>query len=70
MKKSLSPAQADTADSQRLDMETREMFEFLIPRVKICRPEEMGAVALFPASDDSSYVNGVDLAVDGGFSAI
>ncbi len=66
----LSPGQTDTSDSQRLDQETREMFESLIPRGKMGRPEELAAVALFLASDDSSYVNGVDLAVDGGFSAI
>ena len=66
----LSPGQVDTPDSQRLDTETREMFESLIPRGKMGRPEEIAAVALFLASDDSSYVNGVDLAVDGGFSAI
>jgi NAD(P)-dependent dehydrogenase (short-subunit alcohol dehydrogenase family) len=66
----LSPGQVDTADSQRLDKETREMFESLIRRGKMGRPEEIAAVALFLASDESSYVNGVDLAVDGGFSAI
>jgi NAD(P)-dependent dehydrogenase (short-subunit alcohol dehydrogenase family) len=66
----LSPGQVDTADSQRLDKETREMFESLIPRGKMGRPEEIAAAALFLASDESSYVNGVDLAVDGGFSAI
>jgi NAD(P)-dependent dehydrogenase (short-subunit alcohol dehydrogenase family) len=66
----LSPGQVDTADSQRLDKETREMFESLIPRGKMGRAEEIAAVALFLASDESSYVNGVDLAVDGGFSAI
>src|SRR5450631_71638 len=66
----LSPGQVDTPDSQRLDKETREMFESLIPWGKMGRPEEIAAVALFLASDDSSYVNGVDLAVDGGFSAI
>ena len=66
----LSPGQVDTPDSQRLDKETREMFESLIPRGKMGRPEEIAAVALFLASDESSYVNGVDLAVDGGFSAI
>jgi NAD(P)-dependent dehydrogenase (short-subunit alcohol dehydrogenase family) len=66
----LSPGQVDTPDSRRLDKETRQMFESLIPRGKMGRPEEIAAVALFLASDESSYVNGVDLAVDGGFSAI
>jgi NAD(P)-dependent dehydrogenase (short-subunit alcohol dehydrogenase family) len=66
----LSPGQVDTADSQRLDKATREMFESLIPRGKMGRPEEIAAAALFLASDEASYVNGVDFAVDGGFSAI
>jgi NAD(P)-dependent dehydrogenase (short-subunit alcohol dehydrogenase family) len=66
----LSPGQNDTPDSQRLDKETRQLFESLIPRGKMVRPEEIATVALFLASNDSSFVNGVDLAVDGGFSAI
>jgi NAD(P)-dependent dehydrogenase (short-subunit alcohol dehydrogenase family) len=66
----LSPGQIDTPDSQKIDKEMREMFESLIPRGKMGRPEEIAAVALFLASDDSSFVNGVELSVDGGFSAI
>jgi NAD(P)-dependent dehydrogenase (short-subunit alcohol dehydrogenase family) len=66
----LSREQTDTSDSQRLDKETRGMFKSLIPRGKMGRPEEIAAVALFLASDEASYVNGVELAVDGGFSAI
>ena len=45
------------------------MFESLIPRGKMGRPEEIAAVALFLALDDSSYVNGAELFVDGGMSA-
>ena len=66
----LSPGQVDTPDSQRIDKETRQMFESLIPRGKMGRPEEIAAAAPFLASDEASYVNGVELAVDGGFSAI
>ena len=43
------------------------MFESLIPRGKMGHPEEIATVALFLASDDSSFVNGVELSVDGGF---
>src|ERR1700688_357932 len=53
-----------------LTKEAKEMFESLIPRGKMGQSEEIATVALFLASDDSSFVNGVDLAVDGGFSAI
>ena len=66
----LSPGQVDTPDSQRLDEATRKMFESLIPRGTMGRPEEIAAAALFLASDEASYVNGLDFAVDGGFSAI
>ena len=66
----LSPGQVDTADSQRLDKETREMFESLIPRGKMGQSEEVATVALFLASNDSSFVNGAELFVDGGMTAI
>jgi NAD(P)-dependent dehydrogenase (short-subunit alcohol dehydrogenase family) len=46
------------------------VFESLIPRGNMGRPEEIATVALFLASDDSSYLNGVELSLDGGFSAI
>lgn len=48
----------------------KAQFESLIPRGKMGRPEEIATVALFLASDDSSYVYGVELSVDGGTSAI
>jgi NAD(P)-dependent dehydrogenase (short-subunit alcohol dehydrogenase family) len=42
----------------------------MIPRGKMGRAEEIAAAAVFLASDDASFVNGVELPVDGGLSAI
>jgi NAD(P)-dependent dehydrogenase (short-subunit alcohol dehydrogenase family) len=61
---------ATPMQDQVLSEEARQMFESLIPRGTMGRPEEIAAVALFLASDDSSFVNGLELSVDGGFSAI
>lgn len=67
----LSPGQIATPiQEQMFDAETMKQFEALIPRGKMGRPEEIASVALFLASDDSSFVNGVELAVDGGTTAI
>ncbi len=67
----LSPGQIETPiQDQMFDAETKKQFESLIPRGKMGRPEEIATVALFLASDDSTYVNGVELSVDGGTSAI
>ncbi len=67
----LSPGPIATPmQDQVLDEEAKRMFESLIPRGKMGRPEEIATVALFLASDDSSFVNGVELSVHGGFSAI
>ena len=67
----LSPGQIATPiQEQMFDEATKRQFESLIPRGKMGRPEEIATVALFLASDDSSFVNGVELTVDGGTSAI
>ncbi|MGH9467941.1 MAG: SDR family NAD(P)-dependent oxidoreductase, partial [Terriglobales bacterium] len=53
-----------------LTKEAKEMFESQIPRGKMGQPEEIAGAALFLASNDSSFVNGMELNVDGGLSAI
>jgi NAD(P)-dependent dehydrogenase (short-subunit alcohol dehydrogenase family) len=53
-----------------LPPELKAQFESVIPRRESGRPEEIASVALFLASDDASYVNGMELVVDGGTTVI
>lgn len=41
-----------------------------VPLGRVADPEEIGKAAVFLASDDSSFVNGVELFVDGGMAQI
>ncbi|BCJ28760.1 SDR family oxidoreductase [Actinocatenispora sera] len=67
----LTPGQVATAKQEELfDEATKRQFESLIPRGQMGSPDEIAAVALFLASDDSSYVNGVELVADGGTIAV
>jgi NAD(P)-dependent dehydrogenase (short-subunit alcohol dehydrogenase family) len=67
----LTPGQVATPILEEvLTEEARRQFESVIPRGKMGRPEEIATVALFLASNDSSYVNGMELVADGGSSAI
>ncbi len=53
-----------------LTKEAKQYFESLIPRGTMGQSAEVATVALFLASNDSSFVNGVELFVDGGMTAI
>ena len=66
----LSPGTIDTPILDPLGTEAKESFKALIPRGEMGRPEEIATVALFLASNDSSFVNGIELYVDGGTSQI
>jgi NAD(P)-dependent dehydrogenase (short-subunit alcohol dehydrogenase family) len=47
----------------------RKEFETGIPLGRIAKPREIATVALFLASDESSFMTGAELVVDGGFTA-
>jgi len=53
-----------------LDANMKAQFESVIPRREMGRPEEIASIALSLASDDSSYVNGMELVADGGATVI
>jgi NAD(P)-dependent dehydrogenase (short-subunit alcohol dehydrogenase family) len=66
----ISPGPIDTPALDPLGADVKESFKSQIPRGSMGRPEEIATAALFLASDDSSFVNGVELYVDGGLVAI
>ena len=42
----------------------------LVPMGRLGQPREVGKAAVFLASDDSSFINGIELFVDGGIAQI
>jgi NAD(P)-dependent dehydrogenase (short-subunit alcohol dehydrogenase family) len=57
----LTPEQAEQAAAQ---------FVTQVPMGRRGKPEEIAAAVVFLASDESSYITGVDLAVDGGMAQV
>ena len=74
----LSPGPIDTPIYDRPDNGIPEseienmktQFGSMVPFGRMGSSDEMANVALFLASDDSSYVTGVDLAADGGMAQV
>ena len=48
----------------------KERFKTMIPMGRMGKPEEIASAAVFLASDESSYITGIDLPVDGGLVAV
>ena len=72
----ISPGPIDTPifDQQAPTKEgadqVRAQFAAAVPLGRLGRPEEIASTASFLASDEASFIAGVDLAVDGGMTAI
>ncbi|HET8858113.1 MAG TPA: glucose 1-dehydrogenase [Nitrososphaeraceae archaeon] len=72
----ISPGPIDTpafSDLMRNEEQSRQLKKDLVSNVPLRRmgtPDEVAKVALFLASDESSYVTGIELFVDGGAAQI
>ena len=67
----ISPGYIETPMTAEM-RETTEGEEFLIslhPMARLGQPEEIASVAAFLASDEASFVNGIVMPVDGGYTA-
>ena len=65
----ICPGHIDTNLIREFVQERREWLEQRYPMGRIGRPEEIAYAALFLASDESSFVTGAPLIVDGGYTA-
>jgi len=73
---SLSPGPIDTPIFNRLGIpekdvdKTKEQFSSMVPLQRLADASEIASVALFLASQDSSFVTGADIAADGGLAQV
>lgn len=73
---SMSPGPIETAALEKTGLTAEQaeqaaaQFASQVPLGRRGQPEEIAAAVLFLASDESSYITGVDLAVDGGMAQV
>jgi len=66
----LSPGPIDTPAMKKAPEAARAQFKSIIPWGEFGTSEEIATAALFLACDDSKFVNGTELCVDGGTAQI
>jgi NAD(P)-dependent dehydrogenase (short-subunit alcohol dehydrogenase family) len=72
----VSPGAIDTPGlnellaSSQVGEQRRKMISTSVPLGRLGTPDEIAKAVVFLASDDSSYVSGVELFVDGGFAQV
>lgn len=66
----LSPGPIDTPMFDGVSDDIRKTMTAQIPLGRLGRPEEVAAAALFLASDESSFIAGAELCIDGGMTQV
>jgi NAD(P)-dependent dehydrogenase (short-subunit alcohol dehydrogenase family) len=66
----ISPGPIETGVFATIPQEMKNAFVSLVPMGRIGQPEEIASTALFLALDDSSFITGIELFVDGGTAQI
>ncbi len=66
----LSPGPIDTPMMLAASEEVRSFLVGKIPLGRLGKPEEVAAAALFLASDESSFIAGAELCIDGGMTQV
>ncbi len=66
----LSPGPTETPVLAGVSDDVRAVILSRVPLGRLARPEEIASAALFLASDESSYMAGSDLHVDGGMAQV
>lgn len=62
---SVSPGYVDTAMTAAIPEEVREQIVSQVPAGRMGRPEEIARVVTFLAADESEYINGANIPVNG-----
>jgi NAD(P)-dependent dehydrogenase (short-subunit alcohol dehydrogenase family) len=65
-----TPGLSDLLDSSEAGAERRKMITSIVPLGRFGTPDEIAKAIVFLASDDSSYITGTELFVDGGFAQV
>ncbi len=65
-----TPGLSELLASSETGEQRKKMISTTVPLGRFGRPEEIAKAVLFLASDDASYITGIDLFVDGGFAQV
>jgi NAD(P)-dependent dehydrogenase (short-subunit alcohol dehydrogenase family) len=65
-----TPGLSDLLASSEAGEQRKKMISTMVPLGRLGAPDEIAKAVVFLASDDSSYITGTELFVDGGFAQV